>query len=58
MILGKFMIQAQAVMGNEISKTEIIEVTDDNDAGGGVNDAANDRDNDRDRYKSINRSLD
>ena len=38
------MIQAQAVMGNEISKTEIIEVTDDNDTRGGVNDAANDRD--------------
>ena len=48
------MIQAQAVMGNEISKTEIIEVTDDNDAVGGVNDAADDRD----RYESINRSLD
>ena len=52
------MIQAQAVMGNEISKTEIIGVTDDNDAVGGVNDAADDRDNDRDRYESINRSLD
>ena len=44
------MIQAQAVMGNEISRTEIIEVNDDNGTGGGVDDAANDRDNDRDRY--------
>ena len=55
--MDKFMIQAQAVMGNEISKTEIIKVTDDNDAGGGVNDAANDRDNDRVRYERINGSL-
>ena len=38
------MIQAQAVMGNEISRTETIEMTDDNDTGGGVDDAASDRD--------------
>ena len=44
MILGKFMIQARAVMENVISRTEIIEMTDDNDTGGGVDDAANDRD--------------
>ena len=29
-------------MGNEISRTEIIEMTDDNGTGGGVVDAAND----------------
>ena len=42
--MGKFMIQAQAVMGNEISRIRIIKVTDDNDTGEGVGDAANDRD--------------
>ena len=44
MILGKFMIQAQAVMGNVILRTEIIETTDDNDTGGGVTHAARDSD--------------
>ena len=37
-------------MGNEISRTEIIEANDDNGTGGGVDDTANDRGNDRDRY--------
>ena len=41
--MGKFMIQARAVMENMISRTEIIETTDDNDTGGGVDHAASDR---------------
>ena len=48
-ILDKFIIQALAVMGNEIPRTETIETNDDNGAKGGVNDTTDDRGDDRDR---------
>ena len=48
-ILDKFIIQALAVMGNEIPRTEAIKTNSDNGAKGGVNDTTDDRGDDRDR---------
>ena len=48
-ILDKFIIQALAVMGNEIPRTETIETNSDNGAKGGVNDTTDDRGDDRDQ---------
>ena len=45
-LLDKFIIQALAVMGNEIPRTETIETNDDNGTKGGVNDTTDDRDRD------------
>ena len=48
-ILDKFIIQALAVMGNEIPRTEAIKTNSDNGAKGGVNDTTDDRGDDRDQ---------
>ena len=49
-LLDKFIIQDQAVMGNEIPRTETIKTDSDNGTEGGMEDTADDRGDDRDRY--------
>ena len=49
-LLDKFIIQDQAVVGNEIPRTETIETDDDSGTKGGMEDTADDRGDDRDRY--------